>query len=163
MGFPSSQSSITDDSARIYLFAVEDVCIEAVRRACRQFVRGEVKGRNNSFAPSAAELSELCRSLNSAIIVERFRAANLFVEQGSEAWAKLLIHRGKASLPTFEKDGRAGWYFTTEEVNAAAPIMLPKPVESERLTDFKAMYSEKPRFTAGDPDGDDEGDMGDTR
>lgn len=162
--FPSSQSSITADSAKVYLYAVEDFSLEAVKRACRQYVRGEVKGHNNAFAPSAPEMAALCRVINGDIIVEQFQAANRFIEEGSAEWAKLMIHRGQSSMPTFEKDGRKGWFFKAEEVEAALPIALPPPVSPARIEQMKEIVRGRidklgdtaPIFEAGDdaPDGD---------
>ena len=52
--FPSSQSTMSADSPKVYLFAVEEFSLDAIKRACRLFVRGEIKGRNNAFAPVGA-------------------------------------------------------------------------------------------------------------
>lgn len=156
--FPSSQSSITADSAKVYLFAVEDFSLEAVKRACRKYVRGEVKGHNNAFAPSAPEMSALCRSINDAIVVEQFQAANVFIAEGSEEWAKLMIHRGQASMPTFEKDGRKGWYFKSEEVADAALVALPAPVSPARIEQLKEIVRAKVGHSVGDDAQD--GNMG---
>lgn len=155
--FPSSQSNITADSAKVYLFAVEDFSLEAVKRACRKYVRGEVEGHNNAFAPSAPEMAALCREINGAIVVEQFQAANVFVEEGSEEWAKLMVHRGQASMPTFDKDGRKGWYFKSEEVEASATIAIPPPVSQKRLEEMREIVREKMSFMVGDAA---DGDMG---
>ena len=62
-GFPSSQSSITEETIRAYAFSTEDYPIEVLRLACKRFATGVVPGHNNAFMPSAAEISEECRHL----------------------------------------------------------------------------------------------------
>jgi hypothetical protein len=125
--FPSSQSNITDDSARVYLFAVEDFPLEAIKRACRLFVRGEVKGRNNAFAPSAPELAEVCKMTEGLLKVEQYEAERVFIEEDSELWRKMMIHRSNRSLPTFARDGKQGWFFSKEDAQQAGLISLPPP------------------------------------
>lgn len=126
--FPSSQSTISDDSARVYLFAVEDFSLEAIKRACRLFVRGEVKCRNNAFAPSAPELADVCKTAEGQIKVEQYEAERVFIEEGSDHWRQMQIHRGHLSLPTYSRGGKRGWYFTKEDARDAALIALPAPV-----------------------------------
>lgn len=152
---------MTDDSARVYMFAVEDFSLEAIKRACRQLVRGEVKGRNNSFAPSAPELAELCRFEEGQLKVEQYEADRFFVEEGSELWRKMLIHRKGSSAPTFKRDGKAGWFFSKEEVVEADKIALAPPVteEQQRLIAEKATaLAGVKSFNVADEDGFDMGD-----
>src|SRR5690606_3745649 len=59
--FPSSQSTITAETPKVYGFAVEEFSLEAIRRACRAFVRGEVEGHNADFAPSTAKLAQVVK------------------------------------------------------------------------------------------------------
>lgn len=131
--FPSSQSTITDDSARVYLFAVEEFSLDAVKRACRLFVRGEVKGRNNAFAPSAPELAEACKAAEGMLKVERYEADRVFIEEGSALWHKMLLHKKGASLPTFNRDGKPGWFFAKDDVEHARLISLPAPPSEAQM------------------------------
>ena len=104
--FPSSQSTITADSARVYLFAVEDLPLEAVKRACRAFVRGDVQGRNHSFAPSAPELAQIAKEQEGKIRVEQFEASHLFVLEGSPLWQKLEKLKGTTFPSSLRIGGR---------------------------------------------------------
>lgn len=131
--FPSSQSTISDDSARVYLFAVEDFSLEAIKRACRLFVRGEVKGRNNAFAPSAPELADVCKQAEGQLKVEQYEAERVFIEEGSALWHKMLVHKKDASLPTFNRDGKPGWFFAKEDVEQARLISLPAPPSEAQM------------------------------
>jgi hypothetical protein len=131
--FPSSQSNITDDSARVYLFAVEEFSLDAVKRACRLFVRGEVKGRNNAFAPSAPELADVCKTAEGQIKVEQYESERVFIEEGSELWRKMLVHRKGESAPTFTRDGKQGWFFSREDAAEAAKLSLPPPISDAQM------------------------------
>lgn len=44
---------------------------EALARAAGRFMRGEVAGHNNAFAPSCAEFAEECRTQSLIIAAER--------------------------------------------------------------------------------------------
>lgn len=162
--FPSSQSSITDDSARVYMFAVEDYSLDAIKRACRMFVRGEVKGRNNAFAPSAPELSDACKTAEGALKVEHYEADRLFVEAGSKLWKQLQIHRGDHSLPTFQRDGKDGWFFTKDDCEKATQVALPPNISEHQMainaTRAKGLIGQVTTFSSAD---DDKHDMGGER
>lgn len=161
--FPSSQSTITDDSARVYLFAVEDFSLEAVKRACRLFVRGEVKGRNNAFAPSAPELADVCKLAEGQIKVEQYEAERVFIEEGSDLWRKMVVHRKDAALPTFWRDGKVGWFFSKEDAEQASMIALPAP-PSEAQMQINAVRAgallKTSTFNAADDDRYDMGQQG---
>ena len=66
-GFPSSQSQITAAVVDAYLAAVENCSPDAVKRSCAQFLAGKVADHNNSFLPTAAELSANARQWDNAI------------------------------------------------------------------------------------------------
>lgn len=66
-GFPSSQGQITEHTLGAYMLAVADASADAVKRSCGQFLAGKVDGHNNSFLPTAAELSANARAWDSAI------------------------------------------------------------------------------------------------
>lgn len=156
--FPSSQSSITADSASIYRFAIEDFSLEAVKRACRMIVKGDVPGRNNSFAPSAPELSEICKLAEGRIKVENYEAERQFVAIGSPLWQQICILRGAMSLPSSSRGGVEGWLFTKDEVAQAAHVALPAPV-SDGQQQVNAVRAKQliaktgAKFSVGDPDG----------
>jgi hypothetical protein len=60
---------------RAYLMAIEGIAIDAIARAARAFIRGEVPGRNSAFAPSCAEFAE--RSRHEALCMEAERKAGM--------------------------------------------------------------------------------------
>lgn len=133
--FPSSQSTMTDDSAMAYLYAVEDYSLAAVTRACRDFIKNKVPGRNNrDFAPSAPALAEQCEIAEGALKVEAYEAARIFIEADSELWRKMEIAKGDHSLVSTTRNGKRGWFFLPEEVAKAERVALPPPLsEAERL------------------------------
>jgi hypothetical protein len=51
--------------------AVGGIEPEALARAAQRFMRGEVGGHNNAFAPSCAEFAEECRFQQMSIAAER--------------------------------------------------------------------------------------------
>lgn len=162
--FPSAQSNITDESARVYLFAVEDFSLDAIKRACRLFVRGEVKGRNSAFAPSAPELADACKVAEGQLKVEHYEADRLFVEAGSALWKQLQIHRGDHSLPTFQRDGKEGWFFTKDDCSQASLLALPPNISEQQMainaTRAKGLLGKVTTFNSAD---DDLHDMGGER
>jgi hypothetical protein len=134
--FPSAQSSITADSAKVYLFAVEDYSLEALRRACRAIVRGGVKDLKPDFPPTAPKLAQIVEEHQGKLLVEKFEAEHTFVIEGSDLWRKLELQRGR-SLPATEKviDGRrvTGWNVTYDEAAKANLLELPPPVSAEEI------------------------------
>jgi hypothetical protein len=56
---------------RAYLMASGGIEPEALARAAGRFMRGEVAGHNNAFAPSCAEFAEECRFQQMSIAAER--------------------------------------------------------------------------------------------
>lgn len=154
--FPSAQSSITADSPRVYLFAVEDFSLEALKRACRAIVRGEVKDLKPEFPPAAPKLAQIVKEMEDLLKVERYEAEHLFIEEGSETWQKLRLSRG-ASLVAYNRTlsngaKRRGWFFKPEEVRAAEKLSLPPPVAPEEL---KAIHGRLRGlgYSVGDPEG----------
>lgn len=162
--FPSSQSNITDESARVYLFAIDDFSLDAIKRACRMFVRGEVKGRNNAFAPSAPELADACKTAEGQLKVEHYEAERVFVEAGSRLWKQLQIHRGDHSLPTFQRDGKDGWFFAKDDCDKADLIALPASISEQQMainaTRAKGLIAQVTTINSAD---DDKHDMGGER
>ena len=138
--FPSAQSSITGDSPRVYLFAVEDHSLEALKRACRAIVRGDVADLKPDFPPSAPKLAQIVQHMEDAIKVERHNAEHPFVEEGTELWRKLEHVRG-GTLPTFTRtmpDGRvtSGWCVSAAELEEASRTELPPPVSDSELAEI---------------------------
>lgn len=152
--FPSSQSNIGANSAKVYVWSVDELSLEAVNRACRKFVRGEVLGRNNGFAPSAPELAEVAKQCERELAIERRHADRVFVEEGSEIWQKLMLRRDRASLPMFSSDGRRGWTFTREEITDAEKLALPPPLSSEQMAVNRERLKRTLGYSVGDPEGD---------
>ncbi|UFS83191.1 hypothetical protein LPB79_13135 [Rhizobium sp. T136] len=68
-GFPASAATDPDMAIRAYLMAVEGIAQEAVARAARLFITGQVKDHNRDFAPSCASFAEQCRYQQAAIEV----------------------------------------------------------------------------------------------
>lgn len=154
--FPSAQSNITDESARVYMFAVEDYSLDAIKRACRMFVRGEVKGRNNAFAPSAPELADACKTAEGQLKVEHYEAERTFVEVGSALWKQLQIHRGDHSPLTFQRNGKEGWFFDREDCAKATLIALPPTISEQQMainaTRAKGLLGQVTTFNSADDD-----------
>jgi hypothetical protein len=70
-GFPASAGTDPDMQIRAYLMASGGIEPEALARAAGRFMRGEVAGHNNAFAPSCAEFAEECRFQQMSITAER--------------------------------------------------------------------------------------------
>ncbi|MDR9777219.1 hypothetical protein RJJ65_32190 [Rhizobium hidalgonense] len=70
-GFPASSTTDPDMQIRAYLMASGGIEPEALARAAGRFMRGEVAGHNNAFAPSCAEFAEECRFQQMSIAAER--------------------------------------------------------------------------------------------
>lgn len=159
--FPSSQSRITGDTAKVYRFAVEDCSLEAVKRACRAFVRGQVAGHNPDFAPTAPRLVQVVKEMEHELVVESWKADRQFIPAGSERWHQIAMLRNDPLLPTFVKDGVEGWWFDNAVVNEAAMIALPPPISQAQLAATKARIQATfgAKFDVGDPDAEN-GDMG---
>ncbi|QIG75057.1 hypothetical protein EVC14_059 [Rhizobium phage RHph_I3_18] len=56
---------------RAYLMASGGIEPEALARSAGRFMRGEVAGHNNAFAPSCAEFAEECRFQQMSLAAER--------------------------------------------------------------------------------------------
>lgn len=162
--FPSSQSNISDDSARVYLFAVEDFSLEAVKRACRMFVRGEVKGRNHSFAPSAPELAEVCKTAEGRLKVEQYEAERVFIECDTEMWRKMEIAKDDKNLLACTRNGKKGWFFLPEDVAQAEMVALPAPLseaqEAVNRARLDSLLSKVKSYNSADDEAHDMGQMG---
>lgn len=132
--FPSSQSTLTADSAKVYAFAVADCSVEGVKMACRALVRGEADGMSHTFAPSAPELAVLTRKMDEKIRQDDFNAKHLFVTEGTALWRKLEILKGEP-----QKAGhRGGKHFTNEDIAAAQSIALPPPPTEDEMAARRA-------------------------
>lgn len=148
--FPSAQSNITEDSPRVYLFAVEEYSLEALKRACRAIVRGEVKDLKPEFPPAAPKLAQIVKDCEDRLKVERYEASHMFVEVGSVLWEKMILLRNDRGLLAYERtlpNGHRvkGWFFKPEEVHEADKVVLPAPVDRARLANAG--------FSVGDPQG----------
>lgn len=159
--FPSSQSTISDDSAMAYLFAVEDYSLDAVTRACKLFMKGSVAGRNNAFAPSAPELAEQCKIAEGAIKVEGYESARIFIECDSLMWRKMEIAKEDSSLISCIRHGKRGWFFLPEEVAEAEKVALPPPVsDAQRAANAARLSIMLSTFNSADDDAHDMGQGG---
>lgn len=153
--FPSARSSITSDSPKVYLFAVEEFQLEALRRACRAIVRGEIADLKPDFPPSAPKLAQIVKEFEGKLQWEAYEAQRQFIEQDSVLWEKLKLLRNDHSPAAYERtmpDGRRcwGWYFDRAEVKQAEMLELPAPASAEAV---KALMG-KLAFSAGDPEGE---------
>lgn len=128
--FPSSQSNTSADMVQAYIMAIDDYDLYAVVAACKAFIKGDVKGRNASFAPSAPELANECRIQQDRLRWQENEATKDFIEAGSETWRKLEKLTGK-TFPSREitVDGRSirGWSFPKGQVAEAKLLELPAP------------------------------------
>ncbi|KAF5887189.1 hypothetical protein [Rhizobium sp. PEPV16] len=70
-GFPASAGTDPDMQIRAYLVAGEGLPAEAVWRAAKRFISGQVRDHNRAFAPSSASFAEECRHQQAAIEAER--------------------------------------------------------------------------------------------
>lgn len=141
--FPSAQSSITADSPKVYLFAVEDYSLEALKRACRAIVRGQVADMKPEFPPSAPKLAQIVEAKEAELKVERYEAERPFVAVGSEIWQKLSLLRRDTALPSFLRtmsDGTQvrGWNFAADEISEADKLALPPPIPEADMLQRKA-------------------------
>lgn len=130
--FPSSLSNITAETPKVYAFAVEEFSLEAVRRACRAFVRGEVPGHNPDFAPSTAKLAQVVKGFGDAIAWEAFARANTFVPVGSDLWRQVTILDGREP-PVGSGAGGEGWWLANDKLAAARLIALPPPPSAAQM------------------------------
>ncbi|KKB80800.1 hypothetical protein VW35_00905 [Devosia soli] len=130
--FPSSASSITAETPRVYAFAVEEFSLEAVRRACRAFVRGQVEGHNPDFAPSTAKLAQVVKGFNDALAWEQFQQANTFVPVGSDLWRQVALMDGREP-PVSSSSGKEGWWLPNAKVAEARLVALPPPVSEAQM------------------------------
>jgi hypothetical protein len=131
--FPSAQSSITEDSPKVYLFAVEEYSLEALKRACRSIVRGGVKDLKPDFPPAAPKLAQIVKDCEAVLKVERYEAEHIFIEKYSDTWAKLSLLRKDNALMEFERTlpnvlRVRGWFFKPDEVAEAEKLQLPPPI-----------------------------------
>lgn len=154
--FPSSQSRISGDTAKVYRFAVEDCSLEAVKRACRAFVRGEVAGHNPDFAPTAPRLVQVVKDQEHLLVMESWKAQRQFIAVGSKAWHQIAMLKNDPMLPTFVKDGIEGWWFDNGVVDEAALLALPAPMSENQMAANRARLA---GLKIGDPDAEN-GDMG---
>ena len=70
-GFPASTGTDPDMQIRAYLLAIDGIAPDAIARAARLFISGQVKDHNREFAPSCASFAEQCRYQQAAIEAER--------------------------------------------------------------------------------------------
>ena len=127
--FPSS-SNITEDNVAPFMMAIEDFDLSAIEAAAKAFIKGDVKGRNASFAPSAPELANECRVQQDRLRWQESEAAKDFIEAGSETWCKLEKLTGKTfPYRDITVDGRSirGWSFPKDQVAEAKLLELPAP------------------------------------
>lgn len=160
--FPSSQSSITAETPKVYAFAVEEFSLEAVKRACRAFVRGQVDGHNPDFAPSTAKLAQVVKGFNDALAWEEFQKNNTFIAVDSELWRQVTLMDGR-SPPISSSSGRDGWWLPNSKVDEARLVALPPPPSEAQMqvnsVRADALLHAK-TFNASDDDAHDMGQAG---
>lgn len=149
LAFPAS-SNISADSLQPYLIAIEDYDLNAVEAACKAFIKGEVKGRNNSFAPSAPELSAECQRQQDRIRWEAHQSRHEFIAVDSDDWLKVTLYHGRTP-PVRTANGKLGWDIAKEVLAEARKLELPAPVSEERR---QQIGRDLKRIAAGDYDGD---------
>lgn len=148
--FPSSQSSISADAVPAYLMSIEDFDLNAVQSACKAFIKGEVKGRNNGFAPSAPELAAESQRQQDRLRWQDHIDSHEFIAVGSDDWQKIAMHRGNTP-PVKTRDGVLGWFIPKMELTEARKLELPAPVSDEKR---QRIGRDLKRLAAGDSDGD---------
>lgn len=149
LAFPAS-SNISADSLQPYLIAIEDYDLNAVEAACKAFIKGEVKGRNNSFAPSAPELSAECQRQQDRLRWEAHQSRHEFIAVDSDDWLKITQYHGRTP-PVRTVNGKFGWDIAKEVLAEARKLELPAPVSEERR---QQIGRDLKRIAAGDIDGD---------
>lgn len=147
LAFPAS-SNISADSLQPYLIAIEDYDLNAVEAACKAFIKGEVKGRNNSFAPSAPELSAECQRQQDRLRWEDHIESHEFIAVESEDWRKVTQYRGNTP-PMKTRDGVLGWFIPKLELYEARKVELGAPAQG-----LPPVGVDLKRMAAGDYDGD---------
>lgn len=162
--FPSSQSTITAETPKVYAFAVEEFRLEAVRRACRAFVKGQIEDQNPNFAPSTAKLAQVVKGFNDALIWEEFQAGNAFVAVGSRLWEQMVLLNGTTPPVTKSaQHGAEGWWFPNARVEEARLVALPAPLTDAQMqinaVRAGALVGAK-TFNAADDDAHDMGQAG---
>jgi hypothetical protein len=169
--FPSAQSSITADSPKVYLFAVEEYSLDALKRACRSIVRGEVKDLKPDFPPTAPKLAQIVKDSEAVLKVEAWQAVHTFVEKDTHLWLQMAQYRADASLMATtltlpNGSMKTGWYFPKEQVAEAQQLTLPPPVSRKELDEINRRLADKfgfeptpfaeeerrSRFTVGNPE-----------
>lgn len=155
--FPSAQSSITADSAKVYLFAVEEMSLEALKRACRRIVRGDVKDLKADFPPSAPRLAQVVEECEARLKVEQYEASRVFLAEGSELWQKMRLLRNDPIMPTYDRtlsDGTRlrGWFFEAAEVGKADQLQLPPPIPEADMEIRRKALEARLGFSSGDID-----------
>lgn len=148
--FPSSQSNISGDTVAAYMLSIEDFDLNAVQAACKAFIKGEVKGRNNGFAPSAPELSAECQRQQDRLRWEDHQHRHEFVAVDSEDWRRITLHRGSPP-PVRTVNGQLGWDVPKMELTEARKLELPEPVSDEKR---RQIGRDLKRIASGDYDGD---------
>lgn len=148
--FPSSQSNIGPQMVEAYVMSIEDFDLDAVDAACKAFIKGEVKGRNNGFAPSAPELSAECQRQQDRLRWQDHIESHEFVSVESEDWRKVAQYRGNTP-PVKTRDGVLGWFIPKLELAEARKLELAAPVSEEKR---QQIGRDLKRIAAGDYDGD---------
>jgi hypothetical protein len=162
--FPSSQSTITAETPKVYAFAVEEFRLEAVKRACRAFVKGQVDDQNPNFAPSTAKLAQVVKVFNDALIWEEFEAGNTFVAIGSPLWQQMVQLNGTTPPVTkSSQHGSEGWWFPNARVDEAKAIALPAPITEAQMQVNAVRAGALLKTTPFNSADDDQYDMGGER
>ena len=135
---------------RAYIMAIDDYDLDAVMAACKAFIKGEVKGRNNGFAPSAPELSAECQRQQDRLRWQDHQARHEFIAVGSDDWHRVVHYHGKTP-PVRTVNGKLGWDIPKEVLAEARKLELPAPVSEDKR---QQIGRDLKRIAAGDYDGD---------
>jgi hypothetical protein len=126
-GFGPSSTDV-DTQIRAYFIAADGAREDAIRSACKRFIRGEVPGHKANRLPTSAEFAQECRSEHSAISARENRRTalpkpdNEFVASPEHRQRMRglfgLLKRARAGDPEAQKQMRKhGW---RDDLNEAA-------------------------------------------
>lgn len=159
------------ETLRRYLEAIDGIVFADIEAAVDDFVKAKVPGQNTRFAPTPPELAGHCRRLADRRHAEHdarikatrqieSRSTDVLVSPEARDRAMALVRGAVQRL-----DDLAGRGLKLNENASELMAKTNARFEPDMSPDAVAwrLMKRRPQYTAGDPDGEDEGDMGDTR